>query len=112
TYQASASILINYLISKAAPINLNGLQGVSDECQKSHKVFIEDLNNFKYWALQMYDATAKLPSGLLHGNILQFGDFDLCMKSSNPVHKIYGQYCLANIQFEVPSSVYLAAIYI
>lgn len=59
----------------------------------------------------MYDATAKLPSGLLSGNVLQFGDFDLCMKSNNQAHNIYGQYCLANIQFEVPNSDYLAGIY-
>ncbi|GJQ67617.1 hypothetical protein Trydic_g8420 [Trypoxylus dichotomus] len=110
-YQASASYFINYLINKAAPINLNGFQDVSEECQQSHQIFIEDLYNFKYWALQMYDASAKLPSGLLHGNVLQFGDFDLCMKSKNLAHNIYGQYCLANIQFEVPTSAYLAAIY-
>lgn len=59
----------------------------------------------------MYDATAKLPSGFLNGNIVQFGDFDLCMKSKNVAHNIYGQYCLANIQVEVPSSPYLAALY-
>lgn len=52
----------------------------------------------------MWDATAKIPSGLLRGNTHQFGDFDLCTeirskvktKDEKPV-KIKGKYCMANI---------------
>lgn len=56
----------------------------------------------------MYDASAKLPSGILQGNINQFGDFDECLlinavfKKAKDSSGIKGKYCLANIdvQFE------------
>lgn len=52
----------------------------------------------------MWDATAKIPSGLLRGNTNQLGDFDLCteirtkiiVKDEKSV-KIRGKYCLANV---------------
>lgn len=54
----------------------------------------------------MYDASAKLPSGILQGNVNQFGDFDECL-AVNAVLKdktqrkdnqgIQGRYCLAAI---------------
>lgn len=42
----------------------------------------------------MLDATAKLPSGILNGNIIQYGDFDACMEVPS------AQYCLAEIDLE------------
>lgn len=39
----------------------------------------------------MFDATAKLPAGILSGNVNQYGDFDECMELDN------AQYCLAEI---------------
>lgn len=36
----------------------------------------------------MFDATAKLPSGILSGNVNQYGDFDECLTVEN------AQYCL------------------
>lgn len=55
----------------------------------------------------MYDASAKLPSGILQGNINQYGDFDECLAINavfkNPKQKsedssgIQGKYCIANI---------------
>lgn len=59
----------------------------------------------------MYDATAKIPSGLLSGNVNQFGHYDLCMNSANEEHDINGQYCLASLQIESPNNPYLAAIH-
>lgn len=52
----------------------------------------------------MWDATAKIPSGLLRGNTHQLGDFDLCtevrtkvkVKDEQPV-KVKGKYCMGNI---------------
>lgn len=49
----------------------------------------------------MYDASAKLPSGLLNGNINQFGDFDECLNVRNPASDITGKYCLAHIQISI-----------
>lgn len=50
----------------------------------------------------MYDSNAKLPSGILHGNVNQYGDFDLCFDSESSDKKFRDQYCLANIQMTVP----------
>lgn len=51
----------------------------------------------------MYDATAKIPSGLLNGNINQFGDFDECVGIEGS-DGIQGQYCLAYLQLAVDES--------
>lgn len=50
----------------------------------------------------MLDSSAKLPSGLLNGNVNQLGDFDQCLDVADSVEKIKGQYCLASLQPEVP----------
>ncbi|XP_043275133.1 nose resistant to fluoxetine protein 6 isoform X2 [Venturia canescens] len=51
----------------------------------------------------MFDATAKIPSGLLSGNVNQFGDFDECLGIESD-EGIRGQYCLAYLQLEVDES--------
>ncbi|KAE8750256.1 hypothetical protein FOCC_FOCC003064 [Frankliniella occidentalis] len=51
----------------------------NDECKKHSRIFVQHLAKYKPWALSMYDATAKLPSGVLSGNGIQLGDFDECL---------------------------------
>lgn len=46
----------------------------------------------------MHDATAKLPSGILNGNVNNFGDFDLCYNAEAPSDEFQGKYCLAYLQ--------------
>lgn len=43
----------------------------------------------------VFDATAKLPSGILNGNGNQYGDFDECLSIDGPVR---GKYCLASLE--------------
>lgn len=49
------------------------------------------------------DSSAKIPSGLLRGNVNQFGDFDECLgvvayvKLNDNTLKVQGKYCLASI---------------
>lgn len=50
----------------------------------------------------MYDASAKIPSGILSGNINQLGDFDECLNVKAPNDEFSGKYCLAYIQMTVP----------
>lgn len=50
----------------------------------------------------MHDASAKIPSGILNGNLNQLGDFDQCVNSASPDGKFTGKYCLAYIQIKVP----------
>ncbi|KAF4531445.1 hypothetical protein B566_EDAN004216, partial [Ephemera danica] len=53
------------------------------------------INELQPWAMQMLDASAKLPSGVLRGNIRAFGDYDECVELQGPVSP---QFCLADIQ--------------
>ncbi|XP_037029631.1 O-acyltransferase like protein-like [Bradysia coprophila] len=74
------------------------------DCRRMGQIFQRQVRGQKLWALQMMDASAKIPSGLLRGNANQLGDFDLCtgirtkvkIKDDKSV-KIKGKYCLANI---------------
>lgn len=50
----------------------------------------------------VHDSNAKLPSGILQGNVNQFGDFDQCLESSSPQGKVQGRYCLTHIQILLP----------
>ncbi|CAK9800907.1 Nose resistant to fluoxetine protein 6 [Anthophora plagiata] len=73
------------------------------ECQQHGKIFLRQLRGYKLWALQMLDSSAKIPSGLLRGNVNQLGDFDECLgvmahvKLNDNTIKVQGKYCLANI---------------
>jgi hypothetical protein len=49
----------------------------------------------------VYDASAKLPSGILRGNVNQLGDFDQCLAvTSQDEPRIDGKYCLASVDVE------------
>lgn len=60
----------------------------------------------------MYDAAAKLPTGLLAGNINQLGNYDQCLRvhsgsaadegDANDADPVRGKYCLAYMQPIVP----------
>lgn len=49
----------------------------------------------------MHDASAKIPSGILNGNLNQLGDFDQCLDVTAPNEAFSGQYCLARVQLRV-----------
>lgn len=70
-------------------------------CRKHSRIFVRELKRHKMWALQMYDASAKLPSGILRGNVNQLGDFDQCLAvTSQDEPRIDGKYCLASVDVE------------
>lgn len=77
---------------------------ISMECQQDSLEFLESLRNFELWALKMYDASAKLPSGILNGNLNQYGDFDQCLSVASKNRTFRGQYCLTNIMFALPKN--------
>lgn len=52
----------------------------------------------------MYDASAKIPSGILSGNVNQFGDFDQCVSVNDQKLGIKGQYCLTYVEMTLPSN--------
>lgn len=49
----------------------------------------------------MHDASAKIPSGILNGNMNQYGDFDQCLNVIAPNDEFSGKYCLASVQLNV-----------
>lgn len=56
----------------------------------------------------MVDASAKLPSGILNGNINQYGDFDQCLSVKPKNEAFESQYCLVSLQLSLPDKeVYL-----
>ncbi|CAH0717421.1 unnamed protein product, partial [Brenthis ino] len=74
------------------------MNGTSQQCRRDSRLFLDSLNRLELWALKMYDATAKPPSGILSGNANQYGDFDECLAIDGAVR---GKYCLASLQFNV-----------
>ncbi|XP_065335548.1 nose resistant to fluoxetine protein 6-like [Cloeon dipterum] len=65
-----------------------------EQCRKDSLRFYEGVKNLEMWALKMHDATGKLASGLLNGNLNQLGDFEQCLSVTK------GQYCLARAYLE------------
>lgn len=49
----------------------------------------------------MIDSSGKMPSGILRGNLNQFGDFDECINTVNN-DGMSGKYCLASIKLQHP----------
>lgn len=46
----------------------------------------------------MYDASAKLSSGVLNGNVNRYGHYDQCLGAVAESEGYRGKYCLAYIQ--------------
>ncbi|XP_013138507.1 PREDICTED: uncharacterized protein LOC106103317 [Papilio polytes] len=77
------------------------------ECRRHGQILLRQLRGAKLWALSMLDATAKIPSGILHGNGIQLGSFDQCLGSrarvqldTGSIVKVYGKYCLARVDLK------------
>lgn len=46
----------------------------------------------------MFDASAKISSGILNGNVNRFGDYDQCLGVVAENEEYQGKYCLAYVQ--------------
>ncbi|CAG9562958.1 unnamed protein product [Danaus chrysippus] len=77
------------------------MNGTSQKCRHDSRLFLNSLDRLELWALKMFDATAKPPSGILSGNGNQYGDFDECLGIDGPVR---GKYCLASLQVSLGGS--------
>ncbi|XP_047105843.1 nose resistant to fluoxetine protein 6-like [Schistocerca piceifrons] len=65
-------------------------------CGDHSTAFLQALRNFTLWAVQMYDASVKAPSGVLYGSVYQLGHFDQCVTAG--AGGLRGQYCLPQVQ--------------
>lgn len=69
--------------------------GTSEQCRRDSQLYLDSLVRLELWALKMFDATAKPPSGILSGNGNQYGDYDECLSIDGAVR---GKYCLASLE--------------
>ncbi|XP_050546637.1 nose resistant to fluoxetine protein 6-like [Daktulosphaira vitifoliae] len=74
-------------------------ESVTEQCRNYVKIVLDGVKNMNSSALKMVDSTAKIPSGMLRGNVNQFGDFDECINIDD--NELTGKYCLAAIQFKL-----------
>ncbi|KAL0101533.1 hypothetical protein PUN28_018985 [Cardiocondyla obscurior] len=72
----------------------------SSRCIRDGEIYLEALERYTPWALQMFDASVKIPSGVITGNYRQLGNFDECLRVKNE-HGFVGQACNAVVQFEI-----------
>lgn len=76
-----------------------GLWEVSRDLSSVHQ-----WTNNRRFSHTVHDATAKITSGLLNGNVNQFGDYDQCLSVKGPNEDFQGKYCLTYLQPTVPKS--------
>ncbi|KAL5012239.1 hypothetical protein ScPMuIL_010790 [Solemya velum] len=55
---------------------------ISEPCLEDNIVLWSGLSNGEMWAMQMIDASGKLPSGLLGGNVNWIGSYDECVNTT------------------------------
>ncbi|XP_063227063.1 uncharacterized protein LOC134533469 [Bacillus rossius redtenbacheri] len=68
------------------------------QCSHHSRMFLQALDNFTLWAVQMLDASAKVPEGIVFGSVHQLGHFDQCVDVA--VQDLQGQYCLVELAFQ------------
>ncbi|XP_034952276.1 nose resistant to fluoxetine protein 6-like [Chelonus insularis] len=72
----------------------------SDDCRKDSEIYRDALRSYEPWALQMYDASAKIPAGIITGNYKQLGNYDECLRVKN-LHGFVGKACSATVSFKL-----------
>lgn len=75
----------------------------SSECIRDGEIYLKALERYTPWALQMFDASVKIPSGLITGNYRQLGNFDECLRVKNE-HGFIGKACNVAVQFEITAN--------
>ncbi|CAH1130534.1 unnamed protein product [Ceutorhynchus assimilis] len=84
---------------------------LSEELLGEEEIGKRCLRNVTKCQEEVYDSSAKIPSGILAGNTNQLGNFDMCLSAINENQNIYGQYCLAALEVKIPQSPYLAGLH-
>ncbi|XP_014212568.1 nose resistant to fluoxetine protein 6-like [Copidosoma floridanum] len=88
---------------------LSSLIGRIDDpvCREQCRLIVAGLRNLTTWAFEFYDATGKLPEGVLSGSTYHLGNFDECLEigkneDDKTPQSIGGQYCLSRVKIGVP----------
>ncbi|XP_069691619.1 nose resistant to fluoxetine protein 6-like [Periplaneta americana] len=79
--------------------------GISQTCINHTISTLKQVFKGSRWPLQMLDATSKVPSGLMQGNVFEFGNFDECLDVD--VHEDWGsfigQHCVTMFKLNNPA---------
>lgn len=51
-YRSTTDRLSSFLFSSLPPFDLSRIKGISEECQRQSKIYVEDLKDFQMWALK------------------------------------------------------------
>ncbi|CAD6245210.1 GSCOCG00013583001-RA-CDS, partial [Cotesia congregata] len=70
------------------------------KCDHQVQIFENSLQKFELWALEMFDASTKIPSGIFQGNIKDLGMYDQCLKINATVgnETIRGKHCMYTLE--------------
>ncbi|XP_063232231.1 nose resistant to fluoxetine protein 6-like [Bacillus rossius redtenbacheri] len=68
-------------------------------CRADVLEYLAELQDFRLWAVRMFDSSAKFPDSITSGAIYHLGNFDACLDVDNG-NGIRGRYCLARVQFQ------------
>ncbi|XP_076231367.1 O-acyltransferase like protein [Calliopsis andreniformis] len=89
------TVLLDFLAKPFAPSD-----GASDQCLRDSAIYLKEIARYTPWALQMYDASVKIPSGVIMGNYKQLGNYDECLQVKSG-HGFNGKACSAMVQFDI-----------
>uniref|UniRef100_A0A336N027 CSON009625 protein n=1 Tax=Culicoides sonorensis TaxID=179676 RepID=A0A336N027_CULSO len=94
-------VLSARMLQSTYPFVPSKAKDASNLCRIHTRKFLTYLEKMELWALKMHDSSAKISSGILNGNVNQFGDFDECLSVEEPNQQFKGQYCLVYLQPEI-----------
>ncbi|KAK9753368.1 Acyltransferase family [Popillia japonica] len=83
---------------------LNDKRDVSDTCRTQLNSYFTGLTQNESWAWNMFDATPKIPYGLLTGNLMEPGNYDGCLrvKYDGEYGRVLGKYCGMSVAVILP----------
>ncbi|XP_048524298.1 nose resistant to fluoxetine protein 6 isoform X2 [Dendroctonus ponderosae] len=82
-------------------VNFYTLKEASSELCRNHSMeFSAGLRSFEPWALKMFDASSKMQSGILAGNLFNFGSFDQCIavQAETAYGPLKGKHCTLKLR--------------
>ncbi|XP_066998898.2 nose resistant to fluoxetine protein 6 [Anabrus simplex] len=106
-HEVSDAVPYDNLLTPIPVFSLTSSSIHNGSCRKHSRIFLHQLKRYRMWALQMFDASTKLPSGILRGNVNLFGDFDECLSVDSGIllteegERVRGKYCLVTVDVKV-----------
>uniref|UniRef100_A0A1Y1LDZ7 Nose resistant-to-fluoxetine protein N-terminal domain-containing protein n=1 Tax=Photinus pyralis TaxID=7054 RepID=A0A1Y1LDZ7_PHOPY len=87
---------LKYVLDILGDVVQNETNGIGIKCRRHLDYYQTGLETNRFWALQMFDATSKLPSGIGTGNTADLGSFEECIEVNQRIdssNSLRGRYC-------------------